>query len=329
MIFSFNGLLPHQSLADEILLKNGDRITGRILELDPSALVFSTKYAKEIKIDISEVRNVSTTTPVEIHMKNGWTLKGNILPTKKGLMEVKPKDGEESALIDWKKVESINAPQKKAAAWTGSLTVGASQQSGNVDRATYSIGADGGLHLEKDEFDMRFLTFYAEDTGNVTARNSYGRFSFKHFFKKKWYFNINTEGFKDNFKNLNLRLSIGPGIGHRVWNDSKKKLSFEAGITYFSEDLKQGNDKQFITARFAGDVKYHITQKLVFANNFVVFPSIEETGDYILRNEISISQKLGEAWSLNLTHIFDFNNNPAPGIQEEDHNTVFGLQYDF
>lgn len=329
LIFLINLFLYQMAFADEILLKNGDRIKGRILEMDPTALVFSTKYAKEIKIDLSEVRNVLTTKPVEIHMKNGWSLKGNILPSKNGMMRVKPKNGKESALIEWKKVASINAPQKKEAKWSGKFSLGASQQQGNVDRATYTIGGEGGLHLGKDEFGLRFLTFYAEDNGDVTARNTFGKFSFKHFFGKKWYWNMNAEGYKDTFKNLNLRLSIGPGAGFQIWNDLKKKLSIEAGVTYFSEDLKQGNDKQYSSARMAGDFSYHFTDSLNFNNNFVVYPSLENTDEYILRNQASISQKIGAGWALQLTHIFDYNNNPATGIQKDDFNTVLGLQYDF
>jgi putative salt-induced outer membrane protein YdiY len=133
----------------------------------------------------------------------------------------------------------------------------------------------------------------------------------------------------DRFKDLNLRTIVGPGVGYQVWDDAKKALRFEGGISYFSEDLRDQEDNQYITARVAANLEYHFTDSLVFTDDLMVFPSIEEFGDYTLRNEVAIATSLGAGWKLKLSNILELNNNPPPGIEETDLTWLLALGYAF
>ena len=308
------------SFADELVLKNGDRISGTIQKLVDGVLTISTKYSKEIKIDFSEIKRLKSDSLVKLGLKNGWIVKGKVQPAPDGMLTIRSGKGKKEAMVNWEELESINKPEKEEKKWSGNVNFGATHQSGNVERVTGSFGAEGALDLEKDKFAANFLTLYAEDDGNV---------SFKHFFGTKVYGTLNFDGYKDKFRNLNLRYSVGPGIGYQIWDEAKKKLSFEAGITYFSDDLKTGEDKQYATARAASDFKYQITKSTKITNRFVIFPNLDSVGDYILRNEAGLKNDVGEGWGLKLSHIFDYNNNPAAGIKKGDSYTIIGFQYDY
>ena len=47
------------ALADEVRLKNGDRISGRIIRMEQNKLVLKTDYAGEITIDWPQVASIS------------------------------------------------------------------------------------------------------------------------------------------------------------------------------------------------------------------------------------------------------------------------------
>jgi hypothetical protein len=49
--FLFIVTVTHLAVADEVLLENGDKITGKLVRLEKGNLVFSTDYAGEITIN--------------------------------------------------------------------------------------------------------------------------------------------------------------------------------------------------------------------------------------------------------------------------------------
>ena len=107
-----------------------------------------------------------------------------------------------------------------------------------------SVGFKADLELNANSVNFRFLSIYAGSNGGVNSRNTSGHLGLKYWFSKKWFGSLDVDGFKNKFRNLNLRLSGGPAFGYQIWNTTKKELSFQVGLSYFSEDLKTGVDKQ-------------------------------------------------------------------------------------
>lgn len=320
---------PQIGLADEIILKNGDRLSGEILSLTKGVLKISTPYSKKIGLDKSQIKLLKTNHPVRVVLENGWKIKGRLTPTKEGLYSIKSAKSQHKAFISFDEISSINAPAKNPKAWNGKVYLGGSQQTGNTDRLTFSFGGEGELKLDMDRFELKFLTVYTEEDGKITSRNTYGRGQFDHFFNAKWYGLLSVEALNDKFKDLNLRMAVGPGLGYLVWDDDIKKLNFEAGITYFSEDLIDGADNQFMTGRLAGKFSYRFSDILSFKNETILFPSFESFGEYKLRNEAGINTRLGESWSLNLSHVLDYDNDAPSDVKQTDSNLILALQYDF
>ena len=88
----------------------------------------------------------------------------------------------------------------------------------------------------------------------------------------------------------NLRATVGPGVGYQIWDDDRKALSVEAGVSYFIEDLKTGEDEKYATGRVGANFRYKIFDTLVFNDNVIFYPSIENTKEYSLRNEAILSR---------------------------------------
>ena len=59
-------LLAGAARADEIVLANGDRLTGTVLRKEGEELVFRTEYAGELKIAWGQIVRISTSEPMSL-----------------------------------------------------------------------------------------------------------------------------------------------------------------------------------------------------------------------------------------------------------------------
>ena len=60
--------VPGNALADEVFLKNGDRVSGTVVSKTGDVLVLDTMYAGEIKINWADVSGMSTDRTVRIQL---------------------------------------------------------------------------------------------------------------------------------------------------------------------------------------------------------------------------------------------------------------------
>ena len=326
LIFLLWGMGSAPAFADTIEFGDGNVLQGTVATLEKGTLTFSTEYAEKIKIPVAKIKTISTDKAVILKMINDSVLTGKLSTLEDGRVAILLEPLGETVPFQWNKIKTINEPP---GSWTGNFAAGGTVQTGNVERASISAGLDARRDWEHDRFQFRVLHNYAEQDGNIVARNTFGAMKFDHFFTENFFSGLSLELLKDQFKDLNLRAIIGLGLGYRFWNDEVKTLELEAGLTYFSEDLDLGQDDQFMSGRVGMTFSYKIIENLLLKNYTLYYPGLEEPDQYRLRNEASLISQLGQGWSLKLTHIFDQNSHPAPGIEDKDQQYIFALQYTF
>lgn len=314
------------ALADEVRFGDGNMLKGKLATFKDGSLVFTTDYAKKIKIPTDQVQFIRTDDNVTLELTTGSTLTGKLLTQEDGRTAILLDTLGETVPFKWEQVKTINKPKGK---WNGNLFIGGTIQSGNVDRTSISGGGEAKRKWEHDRFSLRALHNYSEDNGAITSRNTYGAIKFDHFFNDRLYSTLSSEILKDEFQDLNLRAIVGVGAGYRFWNNDVRTLEFEAGLSYFSEDRRAGQDEQFATARMGSNFEWHLLDNLTFKDYLLYYPNLEAFKEYRLRNEASLITALTEGWALKLTHIFSQNSNPSPGVEDKDQQFIFSLQYSF
>lgn len=322
-------ILFGNGLADEIILKNGDKLTGIIITLEGGILILKTEYSEPIKIRKEKIQSISADTPLAINLTTGETLKGKIYSDEHGKLTVEGTIERSATIIDWDKVAAINPTPVKPSEWKGNITLGANSQSGNAEHTSISVGAEASRKTSIDRFSLRFLFNYAEEKEEITIRNTYGTLKYDYFFTKALYGYLGVELLNDKFKDLKLRTVVGPGVGYQIWDDKIKSLLFEIGASYFSEDLKQGEDDSWITGRLASNFSYAIKNVIVFSDQLIVYPSFEDIGRYQLRNEVGITSALSSKWALKLTNILEHDSDPPEDVKKNDLYWILALQYSF
>src|SRR4051812_9392259 len=66
------------TVADQITLNNGDRLTGKIVTADEKALILQTKYAGELKVDRTMVTRIETDELLNVTVREAGTVKGTV-----------------------------------------------------------------------------------------------------------------------------------------------------------------------------------------------------------------------------------------------------------
>ncbi len=312
--------------ADELVLKNGNVLTGTVVKAENGTLTLSTGFSEPIKVKTSEIKKIRTDNEIELRLSSGEVLKGRINTNAQGEIVVESNAGRSPTVISWDKLASINPPPVK---WSGSVSIGANSQSGNTDRFSASIGADGSRRTSDDRTSFHFLFNYAEENGEVTARNTYGALKYDYFFTKQYYGYFAVEMLSDKFRDLSLRTVAGPGVGIQVWDYPSRSLDLELGASYFSENHVTAADDSWIAARFAGNLRWLVIDAVTFTDYLQLYERVDNLSNYNLRNEASLSSALSSSWALKLTNIIDYAGKPAPGIKKTDTQWILALQYSF
>jgi len=315
--------------ADEVVLENGNVLTGTIEKVEGGKLILKTDYSAPVEIQVSKIKKITTDKPVDLYLSTGELLQGRVQTTADGKLAVERAPGQTPAAVDWQNVAGINAPPKTPPRWRGSISIGGTQQTGNTQRKSASVGAEALYKVKAERFTARFLWNYARDKDEVTAQNTYGLLKYDHFFSKKFYGYAAGEGWNDRFKNWRFRYVVGPGAGYQFWDDEVKFFLVEGGAAYSYEDRYSGQNKDSLSARLAADLRYKFGKYLSAGDNLAIFPSLTYGGQYTLRNEAYLLSPLSASWNLKLSNIWERNSDPAPNVLKDDFTWILALQYGF
>ncbi|MBW1895922.1 MAG: hypothetical protein JRI47_02580 [Deltaproteobacteria bacterium] len=132
--------------ADELLMKNGDRLQGSVVSMALGKLVFKTSYAGEITIKWEEIARLTTEKPLEAYLRNENTLMGKMTITEDGALVLQPADGSPPVPIAMAQVKTLERP-KPPGGWEfgGNVSAGVSKESGNTNTEKYNLIANATI----------------------------------------------------------------------------------------------------------------------------------------------------------------------------------------
>jgi len=163
--------------ADQVILTNGDRVTGKIVKSDTKELVLRTGFAGDIKIKWTAVNAITSADPLYVHLTSGDTLAGPVT-TENGEFRVTTADtGTVAASRD--KVKAISSKEEEAAyerlrnptlldLWAGFLDTGLSAARGNASTTTFTNNMNAARITSHDKITVYFTSIYSKNKTNGT-----------------------------------------------------------------------------------------------------------------------------------------------------------------
>ena len=71
VVFAVMATLTAPAMADQVLMKNGDIITGNINRIEDNEVFIEPSYADEFSVDLSEVASIEADQTFEIELEDG------------------------------------------------------------------------------------------------------------------------------------------------------------------------------------------------------------------------------------------------------------------
>jgi putative salt-induced outer membrane protein YdiY len=319
--------------ADEVVMKNGDRLTGTVVRLLDGELVFKTAYAGEISIAWADIQTLKTDQPVTVLLEDDTLLTGELVPAPDGGVAIRAEDLAETEILGLSRVSYINPPPEisgRGVTVDGRANVGVLVQKGNTDTETYHADIETVITGR-----INRITGFAElnqqaDTGRETANNWRASGKYDHFLDpaKRQYLFANVGFEHDKFKDLDLRSTFGGGYGYRVWADDIRNLDLELGANYVNEDFIVAADNGFAAGRWLVNFDHYLFRKHTqfFHRNLGLF-SLENTRDVVIRTRTGFRFPL--IARLNATVQVDvyWDGDPPPNTKSTDTRTSVNLGY--
>ncbi len=327
--------------ADQVVLKNGDRVSGSIVNKDAKSITIKSEAFGVITAPWDSIDSIAAETPLTVVLQDGRTVQGT-LATAGGKIEVATKDARLSvAPADIAAIR--NADEQRAYErlqrpgwgdlWSGSGTVGFAGTAGNARTLTFTAGLHAARLTNTDKTSVYFNAVKASALANGknsdTAQAVRGGVAYDHNLTSRLFLNTFNDYEYDKFQGLDLRFVVGAGAGFHAFKTKRSWLDALGGVAFNHSSFSNSLIRDSAEAYWGDDYNFKLSEVTSLAQSFRMFNDLSHTGDYRMNFDIGASTKVSKWLSWNLSISDRYLNHPAPGRKTNDLLYTTGVGFTF
>lgn len=290
-------------------LRNGDRLTGSIIQEETNQITFKTTWYNVVVIPATEIKareKVSAEAPV---LPPPATLKPPSAP-------VQGAPGTTAAILPISPIGLIPpAPRHR---FSGEAQVGTDLMFSERNRQLVS----GRLKLVhsydrlRNNFD--YLFWYGRTDGVLSDNRMSGSLKTDYDLPRRFYvYNLGGAGY-DQIRNIDRRFEIGPGLGYHLIKRTNVVLNVELGGNYQAQYYADGSDLRSYYLRSAESLTWQILPRLSVDEKFEFSPNAQRWSAYQMRLEGNLNYAVLSHLSLVLTVLDEYDTQTADGVGQND-----------
>ncbi|MGB5427837.1 MAG: DUF481 domain-containing protein [Gammaproteobacteria bacterium] len=274
--------------ADELIMKDGSRLLGKVVKQEEGTLDFETSYAGTIKVKWDEVSELHADEPVRVMLEDEELYETTDITLENGDAVITAVTDGTSVSIEPDAITFINPePWRYGEGYrlTGRLNAGLVYQRGNT--VSDEIDIDGNLGLRWKVDRVTAYGQYEKDSsfGETTAQNWLLTGKYDHFQTERFYYGANVGFEHDEFADLDLRSKIGPHIGYQFFERPTLNLSTDAGVMYVNENFIESEDGDYMAFSWLVDFDWFVIPDHVqFYHRQNGLLSMEDVGDLVINS---------------------------------------------
>lgn len=314
-------LASDPAAADKLSLSNGDVITGKAIRMVDQKLVFKTEYAGEISVDWQKVVKLSTDEPIKVILRDGTALTGEAQEADNNKMILdagKHEEHEEPAKFGLKEVAAINPETKPPVRITTRANLGITLERGNTDTDNRHFDGELVARTDKNRFIIGGELNKEKDRGRTSSDNwrAYGKYNY--FMTQKWFLLANTLFEHDKFKDLDLRTTLGAGIGYNFFESEELNLNMGAGPAYIKENFIEAQDDDFPAAQWVIRYdQYFFNQHVQLFHNNNGYWSFSDSNNWLIYTRQGLRFPLYKGLTATFQYNYDYDNEPSEDAEEK------------
>lgn len=341
--------------ADQVTLKNGDRLTGTVVKSDGKTLVLHTEAAGDVTLKFDAIQEIKSDAELHVSMKGGKTATGPVT-TSDDKLEIATKT---SGIVEAQKADVMlirNDAEQQAYekslrpglmhGWNGGVNVGFSVARGNSETENLALAFNAVHPTLHDK-----LTLYASsiDTKNdlatptTVANLNQGGFRYDGDLYPRVFVFGAADFMSNALQYLDLRQVYSGGFGYHAMKSDRTVLDFLGGLNYTHETYSNGapvagfpglfesygKTNRFAALTLGEELNQKLGKSTVVTQSVGFFPNLQSTGEYRFTFNFGAVTKLNR-WLGWQNHFGDiYISNPPTGSKSNDAIFTTGLNISF
>jgi putative salt-induced outer membrane protein len=345
--------------ADQVTLKNGDRLTGKIVTGDGKTLLLKTEFTGDVTIQWDAISSIESTDDIHLTLKDGTKLAGKIT-TQDGKFVVASPAATTAANVPAASKDTVvavrNDVEQKAydlAAermahpkftyfWGGLFDTGLALTRGNSSTTTFTLASKAVRDTPRDKLTLYGNYIYGKDSSTPPDRTTANALSAG----VRGDLNLSPRLFVFAFadyqtnalQHLDLRQVYGGGFGYHVIKTDRTVFDLFGGISYERDAFGQyvllgppltvipASNTNSAAAVFGEEFDTKLNKRSSLTERFSVYPNLSHTGDFRSQFDTSLVTQF-KAWlSWQVTFSDSYINYPPPGLKANDMLLSTGLR---
>ena len=315
--------------ADEVLMKNGDRLSGK-LEGVGSKLTIDTKSEGKVTVDLKDVKTFSSGAPTDVVFADGTRMHVRIDSGPDGQITLVPAQGG-IEVVPFSRLKAVNPP---AVRWTGNVLIGGLLARGNTDSDSFNGSADLSHKTERDEISFHGQYLFSRqrvpgDGKHETVDDLLGRAKYQYSFAPRWYGYASVEAEHDVIAGLDLRLAPSVGVGFKWVDEPAFGFSTEAGIGYLYRQYAHDGENGSPDARLAYHLKAKLNEKVTLIHDTEYLPGLDRIDDYFFDSDLGLRADISGKMYTEFKIDYRYDSRPSPGHGPNDIRYLLGVGVSF
>jgi putative salt-induced outer membrane protein YdiY len=347
--------LAQALLADQVTLKNGDRLSGNIIKYDGKNLVLKSELAGDVTIPWSNVTAVTSTQPLNVTLKDGERIVGTVTTEGTKFQIATKETGGVTAARD--SVEYIRSEAEQKAydteveryknprlidLWAGTFDLGFTQTAGNTETETFTLATNAVRATSRDKITVSYSQIYSSSNASgpdlTTANAKRGGIAYNFNVAPKMFVFGLVDLENDQFQSLDLRFSPAGGVGFHAIKTPNTLLDLSIGAAmdkeFFSASATVPAGSPLLNQTYAelllGEEFTHKFSKTVSMHeNLVFYPNVSSIGNYRMNFDISASAAIKKWMAFQISASDRYLSDPLPGRKTNDILFTTGLHFVF
>ncbi len=314
-------------VAGQLILKNGDRITGNIIKIWDKEVYIEPDYADEFAVDVGAVEYFLSDDEFTIELGDGKEVDASFEGVDEEGNQIVLVGDQRMAvpLVEIAELDEVGDYSD----WGAHVDLNTTINRGNTDSLNSKITGDYSLKLgdHRHLFEM-FFSREEQNSVSVKEQDLY-RYSYNYAFSQRWGFGGVASYERDPIRDLDRRLTVGPAATLNVWDSAKKDFHIQFPLGYQNE-LIGGVEENNVIAGWIMRIRYKFGRPdLELYHNNSLAQNIAGRTNTALKTVTGARFEITDLLYVNFEIDFDWESEPAAGAKSEDLSMLVGLGFEF
>jgi putative salt-induced outer membrane protein YdiY len=320
-------LFGQSAMADVLVLKNGDRITGEIKRIWDAEITIEPDYSDEVTVDVPAVDHIESERDFEIELNDGREVVGKLSGADaQGNQIVSTAEAELAAPLA--EFFELDEPEDDFD-WESNVEFSASLNSGNTDSANTKLKADTTLKLS-DHRHIGEITLFREELSGVTTQDQdLFKYDYNWLFRDPWFFSAKLTFERDPIIELDERIIVSAGIGLDVWNTPRQELSIQIGVGGQTEEIGLVRTESGVATWSLRYRQDFFSDDLELYHNNSVTSNISGRTNTSYKTTTGLRYEITDLLYANLSLDYDYETDPVDTAEPEDVALLVGVGVEF